>query len=173
MRAEKQSMAAEMRTKVKESGFVFLADYQGLSVAKTNELKRRLRGVQASMQVVKNRMFGHVARDLGFKQMGVVLDGPSAMVFGQDPVGAAKVLKDFIKEHQKPVLKLGSLGTQALTLEDINALAALPSRHELLGKMVGTLAAPMSQLVGVINAKLTSLLYVLKAIEDKKAKSNG
>lgn len=170
MRAEKSSMAAEIKARVRDSGFIILADYQGLNVAKTTELKRRLRGVNAGMQVVKNRMMGHVAKDCGLTALDVNLTGPSAMVFGKDPVGAAKVLRDFIKENSKPVIKSGTLGEQALTAQDIGALAALPSREELLAKFVGTLAAPMGQLVGVLNAKLSSLLYVLKAIEEKKAK---
>ena len=173
MRAEKKSMAEEIRTKVKASGFVILADYQGLNVAKTSELKRRLRGAQASLQVVKNRMFGHVARDLGVPGLAEPLAGPSAMVFGSDAVAAAKVLKDFIKENQKPVLKAGALGNQALTVQDIQALAALPSREELLAKFVGTLAAPMSNLVGVLSQKLSTILYALKAVEEKKSKAAG
>lgn len=170
MRAEKKSMASEIRTKVEQAGFVILADHKGLNVAKTSELKRRLRGVNAGMQVVKNRMLGHVAREIGLTALDVKLSGPSAMVFGKDAVAAAKVLRDFIKENEKPVIKSGSLGSQSLSAQDIAALAALPSREELLAKFVGTLAAPMSQMVGVLNAKLSSLLYVLKAIEEKKAK---
>lgn len=173
MRAEKKSMAEEVRTKVSGAGFVILADYQGLNVAKTTELKRRLRGAQANLQVVKNRMFGHVARDLGLAPLGAPLDGPSAMVYGTDAVAAAKILKDFIKEHQKPVLKVGALGTQPLTVQDIEALAALPSREVLLGKLVGTIAAPMSQLVGVLSQKVASILYALKAVEEKKSKAAG
>lgn len=173
MRAEKKSMADELRTKVQASGFVIVADYQGLSVAKTTELKKRLRGVQASITVVKNRMFGHVVRDLGFNALTGPLAGPSAMVYGTDAVAAAKVLKDFIKEHQKPVLKSGALGSQALTVQDIQALAALPSREELLAKFVGTLAAPMSNLVGVLSQKLSTIVYALKAVEEKKSKAAG
>ena len=167
-------MAEEIRTKVKASGFVILADYRGLSVSKTAELKRRLRGAQASMQVVKNRVFTHVAKDLGVTGLSGDLAGPSAMVLGKDVVGAAKVLRDFIKENdKKPVVKSGVLQGQVLSADDVNALAALPSREQLLSQMVGTIAAPMSSLVGVLQAKVASLLYVLKAIEDKKAKAAG
>ncbi len=173
MRAEKQSMADEIRAKVKESGFVILADYKGLSVSKTTELKKRLRGAQATLQVVKNRVFKHVADDLGHATLDAGLAGPSAMVLGSDVVGAAKVLRDFIKENEKPVIKTGMLQGQVLSADDVKALAALPSREQLLAQMVGTIAAPMSQLVGVLQAKVASLLYVLKAIEEKKAKAAG
>jgi large subunit ribosomal protein L10 len=173
MRAEKESMAAEMRTKVKASGFVIVADYKGLSVSKTQELKRRLRGAHASMQVVKNRVFKHVAKDIGYSKLDSAMAGPSALVLGQDVVGVAKILRDFIKENEKPVIKNGMLQGSLLTPDDVKALAALPSREQLLSIMVGTLAAPMSGLVGVLQAKVASLLYVLKAIEEKKAKAAG
>jgi large subunit ribosomal protein L10 len=173
MRLEKKSMADEIRTKVKASGFIILADYTGLSVTKTQELKRRLRGAHASMQVVKNRVFKNVAKDLGYERLDGSLVGPSAMVLGQDVVGAAKVLRDFIKENQKPVIKTGVLQGAPLSADDVKALAALPSREQLLAQMVGTIAAPMSQLVGVLQAKVASLLYVLKAVEEKKAKAAG
>lgn len=173
MRPEKQSMADEIRTKVKASGFVILADYRGLSVSKTAELKRRLRGAQASLQVVKNRVFKHVVKDLGYEKLDGGLSGPSAMVLGRDVVGAAKILRDFIKENEKPVIKTGVLQGRVLSADDVKALAALPSREQLLAQMVGTIAAPMSNLVGVLQAKVASLLYVLKAIEEKKAKAAG
>ena len=174
MRPEKKSAFEEIRSKVSGAGFVILADYAGLDVIKTQELKKRLRGVNASMQVVKNRVFSTVIKDLGYQTMDAGLSGPSAMVYGQgDVVMAAKVLKDFIKENEKPVIKLGALQGATITSKDVADLAALPSREVLLSQFVGTLAAPMQGLVGVLQAKLASLVYVLKAIEEKKSNSNG
>jgi large subunit ribosomal protein L10 len=173
MRLEKKSAADEIRSKVSGAGYIILADYKGLSVARTSELRRRLRGANAKMQVVKNRLFGLVAKDLGYQGMQSTLAGPSAMVYGSgDVVTTAKVLRDFIKENdKKPVIKAGALQGRVISPEEVASLAALPGREQLLGQVVGTIAAPMSRLVGVLNQKICSLLYVLQAAKDKKEKS--
>jgi large subunit ribosomal protein L10 len=172
MRPEKKSIGAELTTKVQASGYIFIADHTGLTVAKTADLRKRLKGANAKVQVVKNRVFKHVLKGAGVSGLDASLKGASAMVFGSgDPVAAAKVLKDFIKENEKPAIKVGTLQGSLLTAKDVEALAAMPSREVMLGKVVGTIAAPMSQLVGVLNQKVASVLYVLKAIEDKKSKA--
>ena len=174
MRPEKQAMAEELKTKLSGSSFVILADYRGLNVTKISELRRRLRGVHSQLQVIKNRVFVHVAKELGYKGFESIAAGPSAMVFGKgDVVATAKILKDFIKENEKPVLKSGAMQGAALTSADIVQLAGLPSREQLLGQVVRTIAAPMSNLVGVLQQKVASVVYVLKAVEDKKAKASG
>ena len=174
MRPEKQSIVEELKTKISGSSFVILADYKGLNVSKLTELRRRLRGVNSHLQVVKNRMFAHVAKELGYKGLDQSQNGPAAMVFGKgDVTQTAKILKDFIKENEKPVIRLGAMQGVALTAAEIVQIATLPSREQLLSQLVGVLAAPMSQLVGVLNQKVATIVYVLKAIEDKKQQSNG
>ncbi len=81
----------------------------------------------------------------------------------------AKILQGFIKEHSLPMLKGGRLGTTGLSASDIELMAKLPARKILLGMLVGTIAAPMSQLAGVFRQKLASIVYVLKAVEQKKS----
>jgi large subunit ribosomal protein L10 len=172
MRPEKASIYAEIRQKVSESPFLILADYQGLSVLKMQDLQRRLRGANARIQVVKNRMLRHVADEVGVRGLAPSLAGPSAMVYGRgDVVQVAKVLKDFIKENEKPKIKAGSMQGSLLTARDVDSLASLPSREVLLAMAVGTIAAPMAQLVGVLDRKVASLVYALKAVADKKSKS--
>ena len=172
MRPEKKSIVDELRSKVSSSSFVILADYRGLSVAKTDELRRRLRGVSAQFQVIQNRLFRLVAKELAFTGFEDSIKGPSAMVFGQgDVVQAAKVLRDFIRENEKPVIKLGAMEGTALSAADVTQLAGLPSKQELYAMLVRTLAAPMTQLVGVLQQKVASIVYVLKAVEEKKGKS--
>jgi large subunit ribosomal protein L10 len=172
MRPEKKSIGAELTAKVKGAGYIYLADYKGLSVAKTSELRKQLKGASAKIQVVKNRVFKHVLKEAGVTGLDGGLKGSSAMIYGSgDPVATAKILKDFIKANEKPVIKIGSLQGSILSAKDVEALAAMPSREIMLGKVVGTIAAPMSQLVGVLNQKVASVLYVLKAIEEKKGKA--
>ena len=172
MRPEKKSIGAELTTKVKGAGYIFLADYKGLSVAKSSELRKQLKGANAKMQVVKNRVFKHVLKGAGVTGLDGGLKGASAMVYGSgDAVVVAKILKDFIKANEKPVIKIGTLEGSVLTPKDVDALAALPSRKVMQAIVVGTIAAPMSGLVGVLSQKLSSLLYVLKAAEEKKSKA--
>jgi len=171
MRPEKVMIVEELRGKLKNALYVILADYRGMSVARTETLRRQLRGVGAEAQVVPNRLFKIAGQDLvpsGFEEG---LKGPSMMVYGKGDVSqAAKVLRTFIKENEMPVIKLGALQGALLTGADVNAMALLPPREALLAQLVGTLAAPMSRLVGVLQAKTASILYVLKAIQEKKEK---
>lgn len=176
MRAEKVSIMQEVRGKLSGSSFFFLTNYNGLTVGKTDDLRRRLRGAKADFTVVPNKQFGLAAKECGYANLGKeVLKGPSAMVYGKgDVVAAAKVLKDFIKENdKKPALKVGGLQGSVLSPADVDSLAALPSREALLGQVVGTIAAPMSRLVGVLQQKVASVVYVLKASADKKGPAAG
>jgi large subunit ribosomal protein L10 len=172
MRLEKQSMIEELRRKLTESSFVILTDYKGVDVAKMNDLRDRLRTVKAHLQVVQNRMFQRLARDLNYPGFDERLRGPSAMVFGAgDVVAAAKVLKDFIKENEKPALKVGVMQGIHLSKADVERLASLPSREYLLAQLVGLLASPLRQVVGVMHQRLASLVYVLKAYQENKQKA--
>jgi large subunit ribosomal protein L10 len=165
MRPEKESIAKEIKDKVGGSVFVILADYRGLTVAQTDALRSRLNDVSARVQVVKNRIL-RLADD----KLAEGLKGPSAMVYGGgDVVQAAKILREFIKENKLPVLKVGSLEGAILSAADIETLANLPSKEELQAMVVGTLAAPMRQVAGVMHQKVASLLYVLNAVQEKKA----
>jgi large subunit ribosomal protein L10 len=163
-----------MRARIAESEFIILADYQGLNVTKTQDLRRRLLAANARMQVIKNRLYRYVAKELGRSGLDREITGPSAMVFGRgDIVQVAKVLKDFIKENERPVIKIGTMGDRVLTPDDVQQLANLPSREILLGRAVGTIAAPMSSLVGVLSQKVSSLLYALNALVEKKSKTES
>jgi large subunit ribosomal protein L10 len=94
------------------------------------------------------------------------------MISGSGDVAlAAKVLRDFIKEKEKPVVKIGALQGAILSAVDVRSLADLPSREQLYGMLVGTLAAPMQRLVGTLNQKLASVVYVLKAYQEQKEKA--
>ncbi len=172
MRPEKATMVDEIRRKVDGKVFVIIADYNGLNVQKTADLRDRLRGTSSEYTVVKNRLMSRVVDELKLGDLGAALKGPTAIVSGDgDVVETAKILKAFIKENNKPVIKLGTFAGAVLSAEDVEKLASLPPRHELLGKLVGTVAAPLTQLVGVMNQKVCSLLYVLQAVKDKKEKA--
>ena len=164
MRSEKVAMAAEIDTRVSGALYMILADYTGMDMPMTTELKNSLRENGASYNVVKNRMLNRAlptdASDL--------LKGQTAMICGEgDVVEVAKVIKKFTAKNQKPVIKGGFVEGKAVSAEDVVELAKLPSKDVLRAMLLGTLQAPCSQLVGVLDQKVASLVYVLSAVKDK------
>jgi large subunit ribosomal protein L10 len=170
MRPEKQAMLNEIRDRVEDSVFVILTDFGTMTVDTAQQLRGKLREIDAEFHVVKNRLFKHLASDLGGEELEKGLTGRTAMVTGRGEVtDVARVLRDFIKDKKVPTLKMGALEGAFLSEGDLKELADMPSKDEMRAKLLGTLQAPMSQTVGVLNQKLSSLLYVLKAVEAKKA----
>ena len=170
MRPEKVAMLDEMRQRVNESVFVILADYGSMDVEKSQELRKCLRETDAEFHIVKNRLFQHLTPEIGAEKLGEGLSGRTAMITGSGEItDVAKALREFIKVNQVPTVKMGALEGAFLSEADLEALATLPSKDAMRAKLLGTLAAPMSQTVGVLNQKICSLLYVLKAVEAKKA----
>lgn len=169
MRPEKKAIVDEIRSEINDSLFLIVTDYKGMSVSQTEELKSRLHDVDARFRVVQNRLT-KIALDDAQEGVQDHLKGPSAMILGAggEVVEAAKVLKKFLKETGLPTVKVGSLRGVILSEDDVKELAEMPPREVLLGTLVGTIAAPMTQLVGVFQQKTASLVYVLKAIQDKK-----
>jgi len=168
MRPEKQSILGELTSQVNDSTFVFVAEYRGMKVEQFSDLRRKLGKTGARMQVVKNRFLRLITKDKGWQDLDVSLKGQSAIVTGSDPVQAAKAIKQFSTTCGMPVVKAGVMGNVILTSSQIDALADLPPREVLLAQLVGTVAAPLTRLVGVLKQKVSSIVYVLKAVEDKK-----
>ncbi|MDH3982085.1 MAG: 50S ribosomal protein L10 [Kiritimatiellaceae bacterium] len=165
LRPEKVAEAAEIDERVSGALYMILADYNGMDMPSTTELKNSLRENGASFNVVKNRMLNRAlpvdASDL--------LTGQTAMIYGDgDVVEVAKVIKKFTATNQKPVIKGGFVEGKAVSAADVVELAKLPSKDVLRAMLLGTLQAPCSQLVGVLDQKVASLVYVLSAVKDKK-----
>ena len=170
MRAEKTAIAREIKEQLGAAKFAILTDFTRMDTTKTMALRRKLREVEARYQVVPNRLFRKVAQELELTGIEAGLKGPTAIVFGDgDVAAAAKALRDFIKAEKVPVVKLGHMDGAVLQAADVETLASLPSKKVMQGILVGTIAAPMSNLVGVMSQKLASLVYVLKAAADKKS----
>jgi large subunit ribosomal protein L10 len=163
IRPEKQAIFNEIQENVSGALYMLLANCDGMSMPETTEFKQQLRDADAKMPVVKNRMLNLICEDLDTQA------GPTSMIFGSgDVVEVAKVIRKFSAGKDKPTVKGGVLEGSVLSADDVIALAKLPGKTELQGKLVGTLAAPMTGLVGVMNQKVCSLLYVLNAVREKK-----
>ena len=172
MRAEKQIISSEYLARLNNSPFFILVDYQGLKVGPITELRKRLGRAGAEMHVVKNSIFRLAAKEAGVADLGGVLAGQLAVVTGQRDVStAAKVVKTFQAEFDKPKIRFGYLNNKRLETPDILALADLPSLEVLRGKLLGVLNAPATKLVQLLNTPATQLARVLQAKADKGEKS--
>lgn len=169
IRPEKKAMYNEVQENISGALYMLLADYKGMTMPETDEFKKLLRGANARVKVVKNSMLGRISSEMGCGFGGNALAGPTAVIFGSgDVVEVAKILRKFSADKEKPALKGGVLEGSVLSAKDVVELAKLPGKKELQAKLVGTLAAPMTQLAGVMNQKVCSLLYVLNAVREKK-----
>lgn len=151
-------------------GSFLLVNYQGLNAQDLYALRRGLREKGARLFVAKNTLIRLALKELGLPEVDG-LSGPSALVFYQDPVAAAKTLLDFAKKNPKgiPEAKGGLLQGQVLSAQDVKALAELPSQDELRAELVGVLQAPLAELVGVLGGVARELVGVLEAYVDRQA----
>jgi large subunit ribosomal protein L10 len=171
VRPEKDALLAEIRDRAAGAKYMLLADYTGLNSARTSDLRGRLRKIGARMQVVPNRLFRESVKASG-PDLQAFLKGATALIVGSGEVTeCAKLLVQFHKECKMPVVKAGAFDGRVLSAADVQTLSALPSKQVLRAMAVGTMAAPMSGLVGVLQQKLSSVLYVLKAAQEKKEQS--
>jgi large subunit ribosomal protein L10 len=168
-RPEKVQAVADIKERIEGAQAVFLAEYAGLSVKDQQALRRELRANDAEFKVVKMTLARRAAGDLEIDSLDELLLGPTGLAFADgDPVGAAKVLKDFAKGHDVFVIKGGLLGTDFLSPEKIAELADIEPREVLLAKIVGAMKAPMASLAGLLAALPRNTASVLQQLLEKK-----
>jgi large subunit ribosomal protein L10 len=170
MRAEKQYITTEYLTRLNASPFFIVVDYRGLKVGPITELRKRLNKAGAEMHVVKNTLFRIAVQEAGVADLGTTLTGQLAVVTGQrDVSSAAKVVKKFGAEFDKPKIKFGYLKNQRLETADIMALADLPSLEVLRARILATIMGPATKLAALLNTPGTQLTRVLQARAEKGA----
>jgi large subunit ribosomal protein L10 len=168
MRAEKQNISQEYIVRLNSSPFFIVLDYRGLTVGHFSELRKRLSKAGSEVHVVKNSLFRIAVKESGVADMGGALVGQLAVVTGQQDISAAaKVIKTFQSEFDRPKLKFGYLNSQRLETPDLVALADLPSLDVLRGTIMGLIQAPATKLAATINAPGVQLARVIKAKVDK------
>lgn len=168
-RSEKAAEIESLRERFASARLTILADYKGLSVASLTELRSQLRESSSTLKVIKNRLAkiaveGSTAESLKDHFVGTTAVCTST----DDPVGPAKVLVEFAKKNEQLKIKLGLLKEKPLDLSEIKALAELPSKEELLAKLVGSMNAPATNLANVLSQIPRQLVNVLSAIKDQK-----
>ena len=164
MRVEKKYLIEEVAGHLKKSDYVILANFDRMTVADVSELRHRLAAHKAEFHVVKNSSLRVAAEALKLPGFSSALTGPTAIIVGgRNSPGVAKVVRDFIKEKQKVVVKAGVLGQKLLTPADIEQLAGLPSLEALQAQLLGLLNQPDSMFVRVLNAVPQGVANVLQA----------
>ena len=170
MRHEKQFIKSEYVQRLNASAFCIIVDYKSLTVHQFTELRKRLRATGAEVHVVKNSIFRISAQEAGLGDLSSSLSGQVAVVTGSKDVStAAKTVKTFQSEFEKPKIKLGYLGNRRLEGAEVIALAELPSIEVLRGKLLGLLQTPATQLVRVIGTPASQLARVIQSYSEKPA----
>ncbi len=169
-RDAKVQLVEEIKAKIQESKSVVFVKFEGLSVAQDTELRREFRKNNVEYKVLKNTLVRRAFNDLGITDFDEDLNGPTSVAFGADETGASKVIIDAVKKYENKVaVKSAFVDGGRVDVEGVKALAAMPSKEELIAKMLGSLQAPITNFVGVLSAMPRSLVIALNAIAEKQA----
>jgi large subunit ribosomal protein L10 len=148
---------------------VVVAHYSGLTVAQMQTLRKQMKQAGARVQVAKNRLAQIALKGTDVASVGALLKGPALIAYSDDPVAAPKVAVAFAKDYEKFVLLGGAMGTTALDVDGVKALATLPSLDELRAKLVGLIQAPATKLAQLSTAPAAKLARVFGAYAAKDA----
>ena len=163
-------LSSVIKEKIQDAKSVVFVKFSGLTVAEDTELRREFRKKNVEYKVYKNTLIRKAFESLGITDFNDDLNGPTAVAFGTDETGAAKVIVDAAKKYQdKVVVKSAFVEGARVDETGVKALAAMPSKEELIAKMLGSLQAPISNFVGVLSAMPRSLVIALNAVAEKKA----
>jgi large subunit ribosomal protein L10 len=168
-RADKVAEVEALEQRLRSSKIVILTDYRGLTVGEIGALRGRLRGASLEYRVTKNTLLSRAAERVGVVGLDPHLTGPTAVVFGNDDPGVpARLLQDFIRQYRKLEIKGGVVEGQALDAAQVQALATLPTRPELLARVAGAVQGPLFSLVTVLSATPRGLVTALDALRKKR-----
>jgi len=170
LRNKKEAVIAEVAQLLTDTENLFVSDYRGLTVAELRELRGKLRESGATFKVVKNTLGGIAAERAGRESVRELLGGPTAVTFcGEDLVGAAKALADFARTHPQLEVRGGVLDASVIDAASVKALSSLPPRDVLVAQLVGTMAAPMTGLVTVLQGTISGFVRALDQVAQQRA----
>ncbi|MBR6342907.1 MAG: 50S ribosomal protein L10 [Selenomonadaceae bacterium] len=171
---KKQAVVAELKEQMTSAKGAVFTSYRGLTVAQDTELRRELRAAGVTYRVVKNTMTRIAAKEAGLEGIDEHLEGTTALAFSaEDAVAPAKVICDYIKKNKLEdagilTVKVGLVEGKVIDASEVKALASLPSREELIAKLLGSMNAPISNTVNVLQGVIRNAVYVLDAIRVQK-----
>lgn len=166
----KKLVVEDIKNKIQAAKSVVFVKFVGLTVAEDTELRRELRKNNVEYKVLKNTLIKRAFNDLGITSFDDDLNGPTSVAFGADETAAAKVIVEAAKKYENKVaVKCAYVENEKIDENGVKALAAMPSKEELIAKMLGSLQAPITNFVGVLSAMPRSLVIALNAVAEKKA----
>ena len=167
-RKEKEAVVQEISEKLGDAESIVLAEYRGLTVEEMTQLRVSARNSGVYLRVLKNTLAKLAVKDTPFEGLTENMVGPLAYGISSDPVAAAKVLSDFSKENEKLLIRMGAMRNQVMSKDDVTRLAKMPSRDELLSKLLGTMQAPIAKFVQTLNEVPTKFVRGVAAVRDSK-----
>lgn len=165
---DKKAVVAEVSKQVESAQAMILAEYRGVGVAKMTSLRSKARESGVYLRVLKNTLVKRAVEGTAFSDLSDDMTGPLIFGISEDPVSVAKVLNDFAKENDLFVIKSGAMPNEKMDAAKIKALASLPSRDELLAKLMGTMQAPIAKFVQTLNEVPSKFVRGLAAVRDQK-----
>ena len=168
---QKQAMVSEVAAKLQGAQSLIVAEYRGLNVERVTQLRSKARKSGVWLRVLKNTLARRAVKGTPFEKLSDQMVGPLMYGISQDPVAGAKVLSEFAKENELFVIKAGAMPNAVMSVQDIKALAQLPSREQLIATLLGTLQAPMTKLARTLNEVPGKFVRTLAAYRDAKEKS--
>ena len=168
-RAQKEALVEELGQIFTDSGVVVVSHYTGLTVAEMQDYRAQMREVGGTVRVAKNKLAKIALEGKPCASIANLLDGMTVLASSEDPVAAAKVTQAFAKENDKLVILGGAMGETELDVAGVKAVAAMPSREELIASIVGCIAAPAANIAGSIGAPASNIASILETIEEKAA----
>ena len=165
---DKKAVVAEVSAEVANAQSIIVAEYRGLGVVDLTALRANARKSGVYLRVVKNTLVRRAIAGTPFEGLSAKLTGPLIYGISKDPVAAAKLLNDFAKGNDKLAIKIGAMPNYVMDVAGVKALATMPSREELLSKLLGTMQAPITQFVRTLNEVPTKFVRGLAAVRDAK-----
>ncbi len=165
---EKKAVVAEVTEQVADAQALIFAEYRGIAVGDMTALRAEARKSGVFLRVLKNTLVRRSVEGSPFADLADKMVGPLVYGISSDPVAVAKVMSNFAKENDKFVIKAGAMPNQVLDDAGIKALATMPSREELLSKLLGTMQAPVAKFVQTLNEVPTKFVRGLAAVRDQK-----
>lgn len=165
---DKKTVVAEVSAEVANAQSIIVAEYRGLGVVDLTALRANARKSGVYLRVVKNTLVRRAIAGTPFEGLSAKLTGPLIYGISKDPVAAAKLLNDFAKGNDKLAIKIGAMPNYVMDAAGVKALATMPSREELLSKLLGTMQAPITQFVRTLNEIPTKFVRGLAAVRDAK-----
>jgi large subunit ribosomal protein L10 len=165
---QKKAVVAELSERISQAQAIVLAEYRGLQVEGMTELRAKARGQGVYFRVLKNTLARRAVVGTPFEKLADQMVGPLAYGISSDPVAVAKVLNEFAKGNEKFVIKAGAMHNEVMSAKDVATLAMLPSREELIAKLMGTMQAPIAKFVRTLNEVPGKFVRTLAAVRDQK-----